>query len=546
MMFVRVKFICLCFLIVILVSCAQNSDSDIKLTLPNIIQNSNIAYSINDKVNIYLPAMRSKIDYSSWEVYFNDKYDTDINIKKYTFLDIDLESKALDSGNLLFSSFLAEFADKNIAKNGIFLFTMSEYQALYQVSINQLMLYKDIETNNSKFANDMLEWIGKPLNNLSFINEIDPKLLEPYTDIYGNIWAVPYEYKYPKVKVRKYNKDTLMQIGSSPPKTLSELYEVLIKSSDLSKANRILPNLNTDCVFDNFEDIVCAFNIKINPEKNAFFSIQYDEDTMEYIDIALDKRMADCIDYFTMLINSNLIGLNSNNDSLANIDNEFYLGRLFSTYSEIREEDLDIPFSEKLQHSNYTAHYYYTPSRYVYVLGRDLIVDSKVDDIFNCFYTIEEASLVSQFGIPDNEYNIDRNNYNKSTFSYEYSPKLIGDFYNNSLIQDSNELRNLKNQIISNNFRDEYYKELTPLMQALETNFLYTNIYEVSPNSNNETYYFVNLFYNMLSVHLGNIDRPLTEEFISKYRIEMKKRATSEIIKSYFVKGQVTSMNFKY
>lgn len=507
---------------------------------------SDIDISMGSEVRISLPSLSKSVDYEKWSDFYNDKYDLNINIDAYTHVKLDLDSWDIYYGAsmTLYYDFLSYKAPKG-SYNGIYLYPIQVYNFVYQSKINRAD-FLSLSTGKDKSVKETGQYIGEPFNEFEVVSEFELNMLEPYMDKNGDIWAIPYEHKLPEVKIRKYNKEILKKLGRDVPTNLDELYNLLIDVKQYGEISSVLPRMDRNFVFSGFEDIVCAFGIKAHPIKsNVFYSIQYDEESGYYVDLALTEKMKDCINYFTMLINDGLIPLEG---GFQSSNHAFYNDAVFSVYENVdRIEDLDIPFSTKLYYENYEPHRYYLPSRYVYILGRDLEVSEAVNNVLNTLYDGRGGTLNARYGLDDNFTIID-DIVKISNENYSKAPKLVGEFpdssYKNKQVDT---LEKFKNQITNENLLSGYYKIYTPKAAALEID----NDYRWR-NESYEQHYFalyrlVDLFYIRLGEHFFNKNRPTTDEFLQSYIEEAKKIISSdERIEFFFEPGERYQMQDIY
>ena len=294
-----------------------------------------------------------------------------------------------------------------------------------------------------EYNDELMKSLWQPYNDMPVLGELAPEILNPFADNQGNIWALPYEYKYPEVMIRKYNKDIMKELGADVPNTINEFYDLLVQIKNDSNIVNVLPQMKRGAVFSGFIDIVNAFGIKTSQDMDAFYSIQFDESEGKYVDVAFQERMKQCIDYFTLLIDEGIIelenGVPSSNDAFNN-------NLIFSVYEKLdRDEDLTIPYTSMLYSFDYEPKQFFIPSRYYYILGRDLEIGPAVNDVLSALYGNNDSSISARFGkigidcfIRDGEIHISNENYVRA-------PKLIGMFPDDILIAATdanlNELR---------------------------------------------------------------------------------------------------------
>jgi len=274
--------------------------------------------------------------------------------------------------------------------------------------------------------------------------------------------------------------------------------------------------MNPNAVFTGFEDIVNAFGINAPSEIGAFFSIQYDEDEEKLIDMAFSENMKECIGFFTLLLDEGIISIGKPGEDS---DELFYSGELFCDYGTIeREEDLKGPYSLKLFNGNYDCHLYYFPSRYVYVMGEDLVLDATVEEFFNNIYLNDEYKLIARYGTDG--YDVVRHNIIMSDDTFSKAPKLVGEFPDDMYKIEDDKLQELKDEISEANIESGYYKELTSETGICEIQFNCIYLPDKADDYTFDMYLFMGLFYKMLSEHFIDENRPTTEEFIGNYRRE--------------------------
>lgn len=535
------KLLLVFLILVLLASCNVKKSDTPAISLSPTDTDIQIESNGTESVMVNLITSSRYNNYSNVKEIYLDKYDLNVVINNYAGIYHKLSDERVVLGNLYLEY---DAYDKDAIRDGIYLFNNHQFYQYILASNNEYMV-----SHFPDEAGALLE-AYKPFDELRVTGKIEPDILELYSIPGRGIMGLPFEYIYPEPKIRKYNKDIMEDLNTPLPSTTDELMELLKKVKSNTDIPEVLPNMVRGNVFKGFEDIVNSFGLKTSLEFGSFYSIQYDYKNESFVDLAFSDAMFACIEYFTELINEGIIRLDAGNQS----DNFwFYSDKTFSVYDYIEyEEDIKIPHTSKLFTEGYTPKLFYMPSRYVYVIGKDQELDSGLEQLLLNLYTDEEFYLTSLFGVLGNDYELVDGRVVAKSISGKQKNSIIGALPYMPMLQNPNSSENLesfRNQITSDNLQSGYYQALTPEKAAMEILCDVGCIEDLKINGPLPVVYdAAHLFYNMLSDHFYNTDRPATDVFLNNYRDKMRELFKIDIVRWYFSYGEflVTGIETNY